>query len=171
MKIEVIRIDKKQLDELQKISIETFRDTFELQNTKENIDNYISKAFTKDKLATEMDSQNSEFYFIYGNDTIAGYLKINIGMSQTENMGNDCLEVERIYIRKSYQKLGLGKLLLEKAQIRAKECNKNKIWLGVWEKNTNAISFYKKIGFVQKDSHTFYMGEEKQVDYIMMKSL
>lgn len=118
-----------------------------------------------------MESPYSEFYFIYCNDTVAGYLKINIEVSQTENMGNNYLEVERIYIRKPHQKLGLGKLLLDRAIIRADEWNKDKIWLGVWEKNKNAISFYNSIGFVHKGSHPFYMGEEKQIDYIMIKYL
>ncbi|WP_039790739.1 GNAT family acetyltransferase, partial [Paenibacillus riograndensis] len=39
--------------------------------------------------------------------------------------------------------------------------------LGVWEKNENAIAFYKKMGFVQTGSHSFYMGDEEQIDIIM----
>ena len=35
------------------------------------------------------------------------------------------------------------------------EHNKKKIWLGVWEKNENAIAFYKKMGFVQTGVHSF----------------
>ncbi len=171
MKIDIIKINKKQVYELQKISIETFKDTFASENTKENMNTYINNAFSKDKLAMEINNQYSQFYFLYCNDTVAGYLKINVDISQTEDMGNDCLEIERIYIRKPYQKLGLGKLLLEKALITAAEWNKNKVWLGVWEKNLNAISFYQKNGFLHKNSHTFYMGEEKQIDYIMIKSL
>lgn len=49
--------------------------------------------------------------------------------------------------------------------------NKEAIWLGVWEKNDNAIDFYKKIGFVQAGAHSFYMGDEEQMDIIMTKSL
>ena len=49
--------------------------------------------------------------------------------------------------------------------------NKKKIWLGVWEKNKNAIAFYKKQGFVQIGSHSFYMGDEEQIDLIMVKTL
>lgn len=171
MKIDIVSIDIKQIYELQEISIETFTDTFASQNTKENLNTYINNAFSIDKLAMEINNQYSEFYFLYCNDTVAGYLKINVNTSQTEDMGNDCLEIERIYIRNLYQKLGLGKLLLEKALMKAKEWNKNKVWLGVWAKNLNAISFYQKNGFIHKNSHIFYMGKEKQIDYIMMKSL
>lgn len=53
----------------------------------------------------------------------------------------------------------------------AKEGNKKKIWLGVWERNENAIAFYQKMGFVQTGSHSFYMSDEEQVDFIMTKTL
>jgi diamine N-acetyltransferase len=86
-------------------------------------------------------------------------------------MGEDSLEIERIYIRSKFQKLGLGKDLMNKAIEVAVEQGKNKIWLGVWEKNENAIAFYKKSGFVPAGSHSFYMGDEEQIDFIMIKSL
>ena len=53
----------------------------------------------------------------------------------------------------------------------AMERKKKKIWLGVWEKNENAIAFYNKKGFVQTGAHSFYMGDEEQVDLIMTKTL
>ena len=72
-------------------------------------------------------------------------------------MGNDSLEIERIYIKGIYQKHGLGKFLLNKAVEIAMERNKKSVWLGVWERNENAIAFIKK-GFVQTGTHSFYMG-------------
>lgn len=86
-------------------------------------------------------------------------------------MGAESLEIERIYIKKKFQKHGLGKYLLNKAMEIAMERNKKKIWLGVWEKNENAIAFYKKLGFVQTGAHSFYMGDERQMDFIMTKTL
>jgi diamine N-acetyltransferase len=86
-------------------------------------------------------------------------------------MGDESLEIERIYIINKFQKHGLGKYLLNKAMEIALERNKKKIWLGVWEKNESAITFYKKMGFVQTGAHSFYMGDEEQIDFIMTKSL
>lgn len=86
-------------------------------------------------------------------------------------MGDESLEIERIYVRRKYQKEGLGKFLFHKALEVAEESNKKNIWLGVWEKNENAIAFYKKMGFVQTGSHSFYMGDEEQTDFIMIKTL
>jgi diamine N-acetyltransferase len=110
-------------------------------------------------------------YFVANTTKLAGYLKVNVNDGQSEEMGNESLEIERIYIKTNFQKHGLGKYLLNNAMEIAMEQNKKKIWLGVWEKNENAIAFYKKMGFVQTGSHSFFMGNEEQTDLIMTKLL
>lgn len=156
---------------LQEISIETFNETFNHQNSPENMKAYLEKAFNLEQLDKELSNISSEFYFIYSNKEIGGYLKVNTDSAQTEKMGNDSLEVERIYIRKKHHKQGLGKHLIYKAIETALEFNKVKIWLGVWEKNESAIAFYQKMGFMQTGAHSFNMGDEEQIDYIMIKTL
>ncbi|MFE3974763.1 MULTISPECIES: GNAT family N-acetyltransferase [unclassified Peribacillus] len=156
---------------LQEISYETFNETFKHQNTPENMNAYLEKAFNLKQLEKELSNISSQFFFVYFNNEVAGYLKINTNDAQSEEMGAESLEIERIYIKDKFQKLGLGKCLQNKAMEIAMEHNKKKIWLGVWEKNENAIAFYKKLGFVQTGAHSFYMGDEEQMDFIMTKTL
>ncbi|SEM51511.1 Ribosomal protein S18 acetylase RimI [Mesobacillus persicus] len=156
---------------LQKISYETFNDTFKDQNSPENMDAYMERAFNLGQLEKELANFSSEFFFVYLHNEVAGYLKVNTNGAQSEEMGDDSLEIERIYIKNIFQKHGLGKHLLHKAMELAMEGNKHKIWLGVWEKNENAIAFYERMGFVQTGAHSFYMGDEEQTDFIMEKTL
>lgn len=156
---------------LQEISYETFNDTFKHQNSSENMNAYLEKAFNLKQLEKELSNISSEFFFIYFKNEVAGYLKVNTNDAQSEEMGDESLEIERIYIKKRFQKHGLGKYLLNKAMEISLERNKKKIWLGVWEKNENAIAFYMKMGFVHTGVHSFYMGDEEQMDFIMIKTL
>ncbi|MEK5105733.1 GNAT family N-acetyltransferase [Cytobacillus sp. FSL K6-0129] len=156
---------------LQKIGYETFKETFEDQNSPENMKAYLEEAFNINQVENELSNPSSHFFFVSFNDEVAGYLKVNTGDAQTEKMDDDALEIERIYIINKFQKLGLGKYLFNKAMDIAMEQNKKKIWLGVWEKNKNAISFYKTLGFTQTGAHSFYMGNEEQTDLIMVKKL
>jgi ribosomal protein S18 acetylase RimI-like enzyme len=171
MTIKITKCSSKDSYELQQIGYETFNETFKHQNTLENMNAYLESAFNLNQLEEELLNQSSQFFFIYFNQTVAGYLKVNTDNAQSEEMGEESLEIERIYIKKEFQKHGLGKVLFNKAIEIAEELNKNKIWLGVWEKNENAIAFYKKMGFVQTGSHSFYMGDEEQIDFIMTKTL
>ncbi|MEH6908384.1 GNAT family N-acetyltransferase [Neobacillus drentensis] len=156
---------------LQEISYETFNETFKDQNSPENMIAYLERAFNLNQLEKELSIIASQFFFVYFNNEVAGYLKVNTKDAQSEEMGEESLEIERIYIKNKFQKHGLGKYLLNKALEIAMELDKTKIWLGVWEKNENAIAFYKKMGFVQTGVHSFYMGDEEQIDFIMTKTL
>lgn len=171
MNIRITRCTIADLTALQSVSKDTFFETFKDQNTKENMDSYLASAFTIEKLTAELTNPYSEFYFLYVDDQVAGYLKINTEQAQTEPLGHHTLEVERIYVLNAYQKKGIGKRLMDKAVELAKKQQKTSIWLGVWEKNANAIAFYERAGFVKAGSHSFYMGDEEQFDLIMTKPL
>ncbi|OLS33436.1 GNAT family N-acetyltransferase [Bacillus sp. MRMR6] len=171
MAIKIKKCTVEDLHKLQEISVETFNDTFKHQNSPENMKAYMEKAFNLPQLEKELTNNSSKFFFVYFNDEVAGYLKVNIDDAQSEEMGDESLEIERIYIRTQFQKHGLGKYLFNKAMEMATEHNKKKIWLGVWEKNENALAFYRKMGFVQTGAHAFYMGDEEQTDFIMEKMI
>ncbi|NOU89742.1 GNAT family N-acetyltransferase [Paenibacillus sp. LMG 31460] len=156
---------------LQEISCETFNETFKHQNSPENINAYLERAFSLKQIEKELSNIFSQFFFVYLNNEVAGYLKVNTNDAQSEKMDDKSLEIERIYIKSKFQKQGLGKYLLNKAMEIAKGRNKKEIWLGVWEKNENAIAFYNKMGFVQTGVHSFYLGDEEQRDFIMTKTL
>ncbi|MEI5991584.1 GNAT family N-acetyltransferase [Enterococcus crotali] len=169
--IEIKKITVEDLAALKMLSIKTFTDTFAKDNTPENLKNYLDQAYTDEKLTNELQNEQSEFYFIYSEDQLAGYLKINVNDAQTETIDEDALEIERIYIDSDFKRLGLGKMLYNKAMERGKELSKTSIWLGVWENNFSAMKFYHKMGFTQVGEHSFYMGEDEQIDLIMKKEL
>ncbi|GIN62463.1 spermidine/spermine N(1)-acetyltransferase [Robertmurraya siralis] len=171
MSVKIKLCNHEDLQMLQQISIETFNDTFKAQNSPENMKAYLEKAFNTEQLEKELLHASMQFFFVYFNHEVAGYLKVNCDDAQTEEMGDKALEIERVYIRNKFQKNGLGRYLLSKAYEIAQERNKEKIWLGVWERNKNAIAFYQKMGFVQTGAHSFYMGNEEQTDFIMTKWL
>lgn len=134
MTINIKKCTREDLRKLQEISYETFNETFKHQNSPENMNAYLERAFNLKQLETELSNSFSQFFFVYYHNEVAGYLKVNINDAQSEEMGDESLEIERIYIKNNFQKHGLGKYLLNKAVEIAQEFNKKKVWLGVWEK-------------------------------------
>lgn len=134
MAINIKKCTFEDLGSLQGISVETFNETFSNQNSSENMKAYLDSAFNLKQLEKELSDSSSEFYFIYFNEEIAGYLKVNTEDAQSEVMGNDSLEVERIYIRKKFHKQGLGKYLINKAIEIAVQCNKEDLVRGLGKK-------------------------------------
>lgn len=105
---------------------------------------YLEKAFNLKQIEKELSNISSLFFFVYFNNKVAGYLKVNTNDAQSEEMGDESLEIERIYIKNKFQKKGLGKYLLDKAIEIAEELNKKKIWLGVWKKMKMRLFFIRK---------------------------
>ena len=156
------------IEQLQKIGRQTFYETFSAGNTEENMTKYLEEGFPLEKLAAELNDESSEFYFAVLGNNVIGYLKLNVGQSQTELQDDKALEIERIYVLQEFHGKKVGQVLYEKAMQIAKQINAHYVWLGVWEENPRAINFYKKNGFAAFDKHIFKLGNDEQTD-IMMK--
>ncbi|GKT03363.1 GNAT family N-acetyltransferase [Furfurilactobacillus sp. WILCCON 0119] len=171
MAIKIKRVTVNDVHALQEISINTFKATFAADNAQENLQHYLATAYNQTKLIDEINNDQSEFDFIFYNERLAGYLKLNWLAAQTEPQGEDHLEVERIYIKQEFHRLGLGKHLINHAVSKAHSLGMTSLWLGVWEHNQNALAFYKTLGFVPFSDHTFDFGGDLQRDILMEKAL
>jgi ribosomal protein S18 acetylase RimI-like enzyme len=168
MKIDVKEVTINEILLLQSIGIQTFSETFAVSNTEENMSNYLKEGFSIEKLTGEINNVHSKFYFALDLGRVIGYLKLNFGASQTELKDSQALEIERIYVLNEYQGKKVGQLLYDKAIQVATQMQVDYVWLGVWEENQRALSFYRKNGFVEFDKHIFKLGDDEQTD-IMMK--
>ena len=169
--IKIRRLSIADIDALQKISRQTFFETFSDMNTEENMNHYLREGFSTEKLTAELHNIASQFYFAELDGSAVGYLKINEGAAQTELMDDKGLELERIYVLAAFQGKKIGQLLYDYAVDIALQGKCDYIWLGVWEENQKAIKFYKKNGFVEFDKHLFILGDDEQTDIMMKLSL
>ena len=166
---QIKKVSTDELEELRKLSIETFSDTFTEQNNEIQIKAYLEKAFNTDQLRSELSNPESFFYFVKEEDKILGYLKLNTKTAQTDQVLDSSLEIERIYLTQEAQGKGIGKLLMDFSIAEAKRRNLLCLWLGVWEKNEKAIAFYKSYGFEVFADHPFKLGDESQKDLLMKR--
>ena len=156
---------------LRDFSYKTYNETFEETNTPSNMKSYLDKSFNIERLLAELLNANSMFYFLYSDGELSGYLKLNEAPAQTDINDGQSMEIERIYIAKEFQGKGLGNELMDRAIDLANMQKKRYVWLGVWEENEKALLFYKKNGFYHIGTHSFFMGDDEQTDYIMRKNL
>lgn len=157
--------------DLQAISRETFKKTFDEYTAPADMARFLKEDYETSKLTKEIENPNSRFYFLIVKDEVAGYLKINEGDAQTEDLKSNALEVERIYLREKFQHQGLGLVLIKLAEKIAREEKKDYMWLGVYEHNLNAQKFYARDGFKRVSQHTFQVGSDPQTDYLLAKKL
>lgn len=170
-RITVSKALKSDVKTLQTIGRQTFFETFAADNTEEDMNEYLEKNFTLEKITKELNNPESNFFIAWQDTDAIGYLKLNTGAAQTELQDDTSLEIERIYVKSDYHGKKIGQILYDKALETANAQHKKSIWLGVWEENLRAIKFYEKNGFVAFDKHIFKMGNDEQTDILMRKIL
>lgn len=156
--MKIVQVGLSELLTLQEISRSTFMQTFSEYNTKEDMQEYLEKNLSFNQLKIELESPTAEFYFIYIDDKLSGYLKLNV---------SDSLEIERIYILSEFQGRGAGKAFMKFAFARARMLGHKSLWLGVWEHNSKALAFYQSLGFIAYGEHDFLLGSDLQRDILM----
>jgi ribosomal protein S18 acetylase RimI-like enzyme len=170
-KIEIRKASLSDLQSIQKIAFQTFRETFDAVNTPENIIKYLEESFNTTQLIKELNNVESAFYLAILDQETIGYLKINFGKAQTEIMDDLALEVQRIYVLYEFHGKKVGKLFIDEVLNIAKHKPVSFIWLGVWEENHLAPAFYNKNYFSVFDKHVFTLGAHKQTDLLMKRKI
>ena len=165
--MQIRKLDITDLENLQKISITTFRETFEEVNSEEDMQKYLDENLSLERLKSELENLDSEFYFIENENKNLGYLKLNFENAQTEKVEENYFEIERIYVLKAFLGQKIGQILFDKAIEIGREKNLEYVWLGVWEENHRAIKFYEKNGFEIFGKHDFVLGKDVQTDLLM----
>jgi hypothetical protein len=154
------------------LSYQTFYDAFFIPfNSAEDFEAYTSVAFNVDKLLSEINNPNSVFYFALLGGEQVGYMKLNYSSAQTELQDENAVEIERIYVLQTHQGKKIGNQLLDFVTKKAIEAKLKYIWLGVWEHNMDAQRFYWRAGYVKFASHDFWVGNDKQTDFLVKKVL
>ena len=170
MKISIEKVTTNDIPKLQEIGRSTFYEAFAGVNTEDDMKDYLEKSFSEEKLKTELNNRDSQFYFAMVNGNVVAYLKINAGEAQNEKIA-DAIEIERIYVSKAFHGKKVAQTLYEKAIDLAYEMQAKCVWLGVWEENHRALRFYEKNGFTAFGKHSFWLGNDEQTDLLMKKEL
>ncbi|UWX55051.1 GNAT family N-acetyltransferase [Maribacter litopenaei] len=155
------------MEVLMSVSRTTFSDAFQDQNNPDDFASYLEKAFSKEQLTLELENPQTQFYFVYLEGKLVAYFKLNCGDAQTDVKQEDCTELERIYVLKAFQGRQLGNQIVQWIKDKVESDKKSFMWLGVWEKNPRAIAFYERHGFYKFGSHPYYIGNDKQTDWLM----
>ncbi|MGB5238598.1 MAG: GNAT family N-acetyltransferase [Flavobacteriaceae bacterium] len=167
MELSLLKCTTDQLDVLVEISRSTFRDTFEHLNDPKDFHSYLETAFDKTKIENELKNSELSYYLVYNEGKTVAYFKVNRAATQTDIADTDSLELERIYVRREYQGLKIGNWIMAQIIYFAQKTGTEYLWLGVWEENQPAIRFYQKLGFIKFRKHAFYIGKDKQTDWLM----
>jgi ribosomal protein S18 acetylase RimI-like enzyme len=156
---------------MREVAIHSYYDTFADSNTPENMEAFFTESYSLSKLQDEYYEPLSVLYLACDGEKVVGFLRLRVNDEVNNELGENTIELQRLYIDTAYHGKQIGKNLMEKALIYARENRYDWIWLGVWERNFNAQHFYARWGFEKFGEHVFQMGDDPQIDWLLKKKL
>jgi diamine N-acetyltransferase len=150
------------------LSRQTFYETFAPDNREADMEKFMRETFTRAALIAEVGAPGNTFLLAVENNEPAGYARLR---ETDADLALNSIEIARLYAATAMIGKGVGKALMQACIDIAHTKKKKTLWLGVWEKNARAISFYTAWGFEKVGEHNFVLGDDVQLDWIMQKQL
>ena len=151
----------------------TFWDAFahHPKNAPDDLNHYMRQAFSHDQIAAELEDEKCIFLIAEIEGEPAGYAKLINDAIEPGITAERPVELNRLYSHQQFLGKGIGQALMDASLERAKQENRDVMWLGVWEYNPRAQRFYEKNSFRVVGSHVFQLGEDAQTDLLMQKEI
>lgn len=150
----------------------TFVETYAEVTNNGVIESYVEKRFSPEAIAAELNNPWATFYIAFLDGKPAAFTKLRSDRKAKGLEQQHAIELERIYVLKEYQGVKVGKDMMDKCKEMAAMGRYDLIWLQVWQKNSKAIQFYQKAGFVIYETTVFnYFNEMTQDDFLMRFNL
>ena len=156
---------------LSELGARTFSDTFAVDNSEEDMADYVAKAFSVAQQTAELEDPAAIFLIAELDGRPAGYAKLREGEPEKGIEGAKPIELVRLYAAREWLGRGVGAQLMRACIEEARQAGHETIWLGVWERNLRAQAFYRKWNFRAVGEHMFRLGSDLQRDIMMERSL
>jgi GNAT superfamily N-acetyltransferase len=153
------------------LAASTFLETFAAENQSEDMALHVSRAFGVSQQGAELANPEMTTLLAEVDGELAGYAQLRVHAAPECVMGAAPFELWRFYVAAPWHGRGIAHALMKGVQMEARAHEAQTLWLGVWERNERAKSFYRKCGFADVGSQVFVLGTDAQTDRIMVRSL
>jgi diamine N-acetyltransferase len=156
---------------LSEIAEATFRSAFGAMNTAEQMQLHCRNRYGEKIQAEEISNAEMLTLLAECDGQLVGFAQLRWGPAPPCVIAKCPGEIRRLYVNQDWHGKGVAQQLMNASIDRMLRHDSDSVWLGVWEHNPRAISFYKKFGFVDIGEHPFPLGGDLQRDIVMVKSL
>jgi ribosomal protein S18 acetylase RimI-like enzyme len=152
---------------LAELAATTFHETFAIDNTPEDLALHLANSYGVAQQTAELENPAIDTLVALSGDDMVGYAQLCSGESPSCVGHTSAIELWRFYVAQSWHGRGVAQALMRAAIEAAQARSAEVLWLGVWERNPRARTFYLKMGFVDVGSKVFVVGTDEQTDRVM----
>lgn len=149
----------------------TFRDTFASVNTSENMELHCQLSYSEALQAAEIANPTMRTILGEADGQLIGFAQLGWGSAPKCVSALAPGKIHRLYVSSEWHGKGVAQDLMKACVEELKRRGSDAVWLGVWERNARAITFYRKFGFVDVGDIVFPLGNDPQRDIVMFRAL
>jgi ribosomal protein S18 acetylase RimI-like enzyme len=150
---------------------ESFRETFSRMNTVEDMNLHCRTSYSEAIQSAEISDSNMVTLVCEDGGGLVAFAQVRWSKAPACVSAKNPGEIRRLYAAKPWHGKGTAQDMMESCIKEMTKRESDVVWLGVWERNSRAISFYKKSGFTEVGSHIFPLGTDPQRDIIMVRPI
>ena len=148
-----------------------FAATFGPDNTPADLHAYLEQTYLEPRQREEIANPDMETLLVEADGALAAFAQLREGPAGEGIIDNEPIELWRFYVDPSWHGRGLARTLMGAAEDAARARGARTMWLGVWERNLRAQTFYRRQGFTVVGTQVFQLGADPQCDLVMAKQL
>lgn len=163
---------------LAELAARTFHDTYASSNSPQDMATHSARSYGEAIQCAEIENASMRTLLAVHAGGIIGYSQLRLRddrhaepacVAKSASAG-PFMEIWRFYVDRGWHGRGVAHRLMLETVGLARSLGARSIWLGVWERNPRAITFYRKCGFEVIGDHQFLFAEEPQTDLVMARS-
>jgi diamine N-acetyltransferase len=169
-----IRIRRAEEDDAPALAVlaeATFRAAFTESNTAANMEQHCAANYGPPLQLAEIQDPARETWVAELDSRLVAYVQLRFDAASPAISGERPVEIQRFYVDASHHGAGLAHQLMSHVLTRVDAAGSAALWLGVWERNARALTFYRKWGFEVVGKHTFRVGDDPQCDLLMRRDV
>jgi diamine N-acetyltransferase len=163
--------DLRDAEVLADLSRRTFHDTFAAHNKPEDMDAYMSEAFTVERIAAAIRQPGTVWLLAETPTRVVGFAMLAPEPPPACVTARFPVRLAKLYVSADAMGSGVGAALMRAGIAWATTAGYKSLWLGVWEHNHRANAFYARWGFVPVGAEVFRLGSDDQTDVLMQLEL
>ena len=161
MNLKIKKAELKHLRQLRDIGIRSYVPHYTHLWKTGGMDWYMERCFGDEFLRHELSNPNTEYYIAENAGKNIGMMKLVLKKPLPDSNIENALYLEKVYFVKEWTGKGVGRELIGFAMRRAKELNRDCVWLMAMNTSAKPIEAYEKAGFAI-NSYT-RLGDEFQL--------
>lgn len=138
----------------------------------EDLAAFLDQTHAEAVVAREIANPRVRYRLAEHDGALVGYCKLGLDCGWPEHArGNHTIELKQLYTAAGATGGGIGAALMEWALAEARALDADEIQLSVWSGNSGAQRFYYRYGFAKVADIHFWVGEQRDDEFLFARSL